>query len=707
MRRPFLSSILISLLASGSVLADPGMWPFDLIPREEIKRKYGFEVTDAFVDLMKYSMARMNVGGSGAFVSPDGLLMTNHHVAQPALRQISKPGGFNYSEHGFTAQSLSEEIRIPSYEVNAFMGLEDVTDRVNAKVTPEMTAYQAMKARERAIAEIEEEYFEATGAKPEVKGLYRGTVFHLYKFKRYRDVRLVWAPEKQAGFYGDDEANFHYPRYALDTALFRVYDEEGNPVKTPYYLPVSPYGSTEGELLFVAGNPGTTKRHFSSTEMAFERDVVIPFTIAVLEGRERAMMRAKTNADPEIARMAGDDLFSIQNGLKVYRGMAENFTTNSIVENKAALESAWAQELEKLGRADEWTEALALIDSAQKAYGELYEQLTSMGSIGLNSKYFGHASILVGIAEERLKDNLDRAPTYRRSNRPSLDLNINSTEPIYGAFEKVKLIQSLTWAVERFGDRLPKFILDGKTVEARAEELSQSVILGDPKKRRELFDALEAGTLSLDQIQDPWIPLVRKLRIYSKQLEEQIENEINGPTQRGFQKILELRRALGHQVYPDASFSPRVTFGVVKSYVDHGVTLPAYTTMEQAFVQAESRDNRGFWELPKSWWDAKAAGRIDGSTPLNFVAELDTIGGNSGSPVINIHGHWVGILFDGTRFTSGQVTHAEPNPKIGRSLMVDCRAALKAIDGIYQARYVVQELRSAWDSFTMPRFLAP
>jgi hypothetical protein len=679
--------------------ADPGMWPLDMIPVEQIEKKYGVKLSPELIDKMRASMVRMNSGGSGSFVSPSGLIATNHHVAKAALKQISTKEN-DYENQGFTAQSQDQEIRIPNYEVNALVGIEDVTAKVLAAVKEGMSDFEAQIARQRAIAEIEEQYFAETGAKPQVINLFRGGVYHLYKFKRYRDVRLVWAPENQAGFYGgDEEANFHYPRYALDVALFRVYDENGQPVKNENYLPISPYGTSEGELLFIVGNPGSTKRLLGSQELIFERDVFVPLMTSVLEDREAAMI-AFSQTGPEGLRLGSSELFGLQNSLKVYRGMLRNFADNRVVEKKKDWELQMKTRLAAFGKAEEWEQALQDLAAAQKAYELLFEKSLATGSLGLNSIYLQHAADIAAIASESKKPLIDRLTRYRPSNRPSLEMSLTNTQKIYPELEKAKLIQSLRWIVRRFGAEHLNVsaILDGRSIEQRAQELSESEILFDPKKRKETFDAIEAGTLKLEDIKDSWINVAQKLRFFQEQLDEEMANKVNGPMARAFAKILELRRVAGDLVYPDATFSPRLTYGVVESYVDHGIKLPAYTTIGQAFDQAEARDNEGFWELPKSWTDARAAGRIDRSVPYNFVSKHDTIGGNSGSPVINQRGEWVGIIFDGNKYASGQVTHSEPNSKIGRTVSLDCRAVLSTLAGIYRAGYFLDEIRAAYSA---------
>ena len=514
-------------------------------------------------------------------------------------------------------------------------------------------------------------------------------------------MRLVWAPEEQAGFYGgDEEANFHYPRFALDLALFRIYDEDGEPVETPHYMPVSPYGSGEGDLLFIVGNPGSTKRHFSAAELLFEREVSVPTMIQILEDREAAMM-AFLQTGEEGLRLGSSELFSIQNSLKVYRGMIKNFRENEVIEKKTAWEAQMRERLRVLGKEKDWDQSMVELESAQKAHTRLYDKTFSTGSLGVNSLFLTHAMDIVAMAAELKKDPLDRSSRYRESNRPSLDMSLNSSQPIYSALEEVKLRQSLSWLLKRLGqDHLTiEAVLRGKSVEMRAKELSESEVLRDPKKRKELFDAVESGQLKIEAIKEPWIQLAIQLRYLSEQLEEELINEVSGPLAKAFSKILELRKAAGDIVYPDATMSPRLTYGVVKPYVDHGMMLPSYTTIGQAFDQAAARDNSGSWQMPESWMNAKARGSIDLATPYNFVSTHDTIGGNSGSPVIKIvNGKpvWVGAIFDGNRFASGQVTHSEPNAKVGRSVNVDCRALLAVLPGVYSAGYFFDEIQEAF-----------
>jgi len=706
MFRTCLGLFLIAICSATAVSANPGMWTFDQF-KAAYKAVHGEEPPEELVNAMMYSMVRVSSGGSASFVSPHGLVITNHHVAESALGQLAKERK-NIVAEGYSARSQAEELKIPSYEMNAFIGLEDITEQVEAAVKPGMTHAQAAAARNRVIAQIEEKVFNETGAKAQVVGLYDGTKFQLYRFKRYTDVRLVWAPEKQSGFYGGDKANFNYPRTALDGALFRVY-ENGKPISTPNYIPVSPYGSREGENLFIVGNPGSTSRHLTAAQLPFVKDIVVPTEIEMLEARETALIDYSA-LGAEQKRQALSDLDRVQNVLKVKRGGLEGFTTGDVIARRQKWESGEGNPAVNAENKSEWTAALDKIAAAQKVYESLFDSLFLIGDgrnfagdAGLFSGYFGHARDMVRIAEERTKSVEGRPLRFRPSNRPSLMAELSSSREFFPALDEVKLKASLAWMIKRFGEKNPMvaIIMDGKSVADRAKELSNSEVLQSPEKRTALFLSIESGETAIEKVNEPWIILAAKLRAAQKSMAEFYENEVVGPSREAMKTIVAIR-SKAEMVYPDATFSPRISFGEVAGYVELGVKMPAYTNFGNFFDQAVAQGNRGDWEVPKSWMEARANGRINDSTPFNMVSRHDTTGGNSGSPVLNRFGHLVGLLFDGNAHESGQEKYAVPNHEVGRSVTVCSTALVAALAGVYQVNYIDDELRAAWRAKTQP-----
>ncbi len=690
---------IVAFSFSLSLYAEPGMWTFDQF-KAAYKAVHGIEPPDELVNAMMYSMVRVVSGGSASFVSPDGLVVTNHHVAESALYQLASKDN-DVVAKGFSARSQAEEIKIPSYEMNAFVGLEDVTAQIESAVKPGMSFAEAHEARRIAIGEIEEKVFSETGLKPQVVGLYNNTKYQLYKFKRYNDVRLVWAPEKQAGFFGGDKANFNYPRTALDGALFRVY-ENGKPLKTPNYVPMSPYGASEGEQLFVVGNPGSTFRHLTAAQLPFEKATVVPDEIHILEAREKAL-KEYSAMGPEQKRQALGDLDRVQNILKVKRGSLEAFHTADVIEKRQKWEKGEGNPSLNAENKSEWEAALEAIAKSQKVYESLYPTLTILGDAGFFSGYLTHARDMVRIAEVRNGSNVVRPLRYRASNRETLLAELSSSKKYYPELEVVKLRASLSWLIRHFGESnaLVAVIMDGKSVENRARELSNSEVLKDPKKRTELFLALEKGEIAIENVNEPWIRLAEAMRKASKELEHIQLNEIQGPIREAMKTIFKIRET-GEMVYSDATFSPRISFGDVASYVSMGVTMPAFTNFGSFFAQAEGQGGKGDWTLPQSWLNAKNSGRVSLATPFNMVTRHDTTGGNSGSPVLNRFGHVVGLLFDGNDGKSGHEKYTSPNAKVGRSVVVCSTALVAAIAGVYQVNYIEDELREAWRAKTQP-----
>lgn len=677
------------------------MWPYDLLPLQLLKERYGFEPSAEWIERLKYGSVRIDAGGSGSFASAHGLVATNHHVAMSALRQISREGK-DFVKDGFTAQSLGEEIPIPDYSMSVLAGIEDVTEQIHSAVTDEMSPYQAVRARDRKIAEIESKIFEETGQKVEVVNYFNGSFYHLYRYHRYDDVRLVFAPEYQAGFFGGDEANFNYPRHVLDEAFFRIY-ENGRPLEVKHYIPWSEFGSQEEELLFVSGHPGSTQRYLSSAELLFEKEVRVPMILDILESRVAAL-KSYSGQSEEAQRQAKPLIFSLENGLKVYRAMAATLDAGVIEERHA--EEKTLRESVSESRKEDVESAQSLIQEGVEKMKNAYGELVASGSLAIDSKLYEMASKIVRYHLEMKLDNLDRRSAYREANLDQLFRGLYNEEPIYPELEKVKLENSMNWLVEYAGtdSSITQIILG----------IDSLVPLGDAKERKalikkraadlvdqsEMFDAakrkalIEGDEKALENSKDPMIQLARKVLPMADQVNENMINQMGSLINAGHRQLFQIRFDRGEELAPDATFTLRLSFGQVKGYTEFGVPLAPYTTMGQMFDQAEARENKGDWQLPQSWQEAMENGRIDPTVPMNFVSLHDTTGGNSGSPVVNSRGEKVGILFDGNRHGVGQDKFQMP-AKLNRSVSVDCRATLAALRGIYPGEGLVRELKGA------------
>src|SRR5688572_12292618 len=338
LRKSLCALILVAFAAQAvPVFADEGMWPFNNVPRAEIERKYKFKITDDWLRKVQLASVRFNNGGSGSFVSPNGLVLTNYHIVEDIVGELSTAQK-DYAKEGFVAHSQAEELKAEGLELNVLESIEDVTERVQGSVNANMSAAEANAARRAAISAIESESNKATGLRSDVVTLYQGGQYNLYRYKKYTDVRLVFVPEFQAAFFGGDPDNFNFPRFNIDMALVRVYEND-QPVRPEHYFKWSTAGAKEGSLVFVTGNPGSTSRLDTVAHLEQLRDTSIPIIIRLLERRE-AMLKKYMSMGEEQTRQAQNDLNSMQNALKVYRGQLGGLKDASLMARKTKEEAA-------------------------------------------------------------------------------------------------------------------------------------------------------------------------------------------------------------------------------------------------------------------------------------------------------------------------------------------------------------------------------
>ncbi len=689
-------SFLVSLLTLGGLAlnaaSDEGMWLLNDPPRKLLKDKYDFDLTEAWLDKAMHASVRFNNGGSGGFVSPGGLIVTNHHIAADSLQKLSTPDRNLYRD-GFLAHNRGDELKCPDLELNVLQEIVDVTDRVNAAVKPEMTAAEAGNARKAMMSAIEKESLDKTGLRSDVVTLYQGALYQLYRSKKYTDVRLVFAPEHAIAFFGGDTDNFEYPRFNLDVAFFRAY-QKGQPVKSPNYFTWSSTGPAENDLVFVVGHPGTTNRLETLAKLQHRRDVTLPYTLNRLRTMEAALEQFAARG-PEHARQAATDLHRVANGRKALTGQYHGLLDPGILEQKRKQEDSLAIPLGRAGdptpRPEDktikpWTVIAKAQDDLAKFEREL--ALVDRGD-AFSSELFSIARHLVRMAEELPKPSGERLREYRDSNLESLKYQLFSPAPIEPNLERAKLTTALAFMAETLGGKHPlvEKILAGKSPSTRANELVRGTKLFDVAERRKLESGSKAA---IEASTDSMIELAKLIDSDARKLRKQYEVEVEEPERQAFAEIAKIRfNKLGRTVAPDATFTLRLAFGTVGGYEVEGEKLPFTTTFGGAFAKADALGHREPNELPKRWLDGKD--RLNQKTPFNFVSTADTIGGNSGSPVLNRKGELVGINFDRNRH--GLVRNFVYTDVQARHIAVQSQAVLEALANLYNAPELIAELK--------------
>ena len=694
----FRCSVLLFVVGmTASALADEGMWLFNAPPLKQLKQKYDFEPTPQWLDHLQKASVRFNSGGSGSLVSANGLVITNHHVGADTLQKIGD-AQHNYLRDGFYAKTRAEEIKSTDLELNVLMSIEDVTGRVTSAVKPGMKSDQASHARNAAIAAIEKESKDKTGLRSDVVTLYQGGAYHLYRYKRYDDVRLVFAPEQQMAFFGGDPDNFEYPRYDLDICLFRVY-ENGQPVKIEHFLKFNSNGPNDGELIFVSGSPGKTDRQLTLDELADTGDRYLPYVLNMFYRRE-VLESAYSARAFENARKARDDLFGDQNNRKRYDGYLAGLLDPQIW---SALQARERKLRDAIARDPKFKSTLSAYDRIKRAQAEIaknapmynyleQERPVTIGYRGpraFSGNLFKYARLLLRGADERAKPNGEKIPAFRDSARESLELDLFSAEPIYDDYEILRLTDSLTDFASRFGAENPlvKQVLSGKSPHARAVELVSGTKLKDVAVRKDFYGKDAAA---LQSAHDPMIDLARMIDAPARQARK-INDSQDEIKEQAYSEIARARFAIeGATNYPDATFTLRLSYGTVRGYGQDGKQVPAFTDFAGLYERATEHDNRPPFDLPKRWIEKKPD--LNLVTKFNFVSDADIIGGNSGSPVVNKANEFVGIIFDGN--IQSLVLDCIYTDKQARAVSVDSAAIIGALRKVYDAQPLVDELVS-------------
>jgi hypothetical protein len=685
MSLPFRTILIPTLALIGACAApsEEGMWTFDNPPTQQLKARYNFTPTKEWLDHVRLSSVRLNDGGSGSFVSPHGLLLTNHHVARGQLQKNST-AEHDYIEQGFYARTQAEEMKSPDLEVNVLMSMDNVTTRVLDALKTAKTSEEEGKARRAVIADIERESQQQTGLRSDVVTLYQGGEYWLYRYKKYTDVRLVFAPEQQIAFYGGDPDNFTFPRYDLDMALFRVY-ENGQPIDSKDYLKWNPKGAGDQELVFVSGHPGSTQRLDTMSQLTYDRDVLDPATIKILKSRLDTL-RKYSALGAEQAREAGSRIFSFENSLKVFEGRAKGLANASVLAARqkeedefkakvmanAAWKTQWGGAWEAIRQAEQ--------KSASRNNDRFYHAMDSdLATLAMN--------IVQYVAEVKKPDG-DRLPGFHEAQLESLRFRLFSPAPVYTGLEIARITGALELDLANAtkDDPFLKTILNGKSPAEAANELVKGTKLADPALRKQL---VEGGTAAVDASTDPMIVLARRLDPMRREFIKWNQDNVQNVEEKAGEQLGKARFAVyGKTTYPDATFTLRLSYGQVKGYPMNGTIAPPKTTFFGLYDRAASFDYKAPFNLPSRYAEGKD--KLDLATGLDFVTTNDIIGGNSGSPVINRDAEIVGLIFDGNieSLLGDFVYDGETN----RSIAVHTAGMTEALRKLYGAQALVNEL---------------
>ncbi|HEY8550754.1 MAG TPA: S46 family peptidase [Vicinamibacterales bacterium] len=680
--------ILLVLVLSVAASADEGMWTFDNFPKAAVAKKYGVELTDAWLDNLQKAIVRLETGCTGSFVSPEGLILTNHHCVATCLADNSTAER-DLVENGHVAQAPADEIRCQGSQASVLVDSENVTDRVT-KALAGVAPGEVSSVRNRTLTTLESECeaqakSAGTPLKCETVTLYQGGQYWLYKYKRYDDVRLAFAPEQAIAAFGGDPDNFQFPRWCLDMSLLRVY-ENGKPAATPTHLRFDWEGANEGEPVFVAGHPGTTQRLLTVEQLKTQRNVLLPFwLLRFSELRGRLAQYSKTS--PEAARTAKDYLDTIENAHKVRRGQLFALLDDRMMEQRAEEERKLREAVNanpelraKAGSA--WDD----IAKAERRHREILIPYTWLeGGAGFNSELFSYARALVRAADEREKPNAERLREYTDAGLARLRHSLEAETPVYPELEQVRLSFSLERMREYLGPDHPvvRAVLGTKTPDERARELIAGSKLADPKVRLALF---EGGASAVRESKDAMIALAREVDAESRRLRKIYEDDVEGPVGAAQQQISAARFAIhGTDIYPDATFTLRLTYGSVAGWKENGRTIEPFTQLDRLFERATGAPP---FQLPSRWLEARP--RLDLTARANFVATTDIIGGNSGSPMVDAQGRIVGLVFDGNiHAIAGSFWF---DPEMNRTVAVHPQFIRTALQHVYPVNRLAQEL---------------
>jgi hypothetical protein len=669
---------------AGPAFADEGMWTYDNFPAAKVREAYGVNIDQAWLDRVRTASVRLTSGCSASLVSPNGLVLTNHHCVIECAQQLSTPAK-DYVHEGFTTATREEERKCAGMQAEILESIGDVSDQVKGAAAGK-SGQAFVRARDAAMAAAEET---ACGKderyRCQVVSLYRGGQFKLYKYRKYSDVRLVFAPEFQAAFFGGDPDNFNFPRYALDVSFVRLY-ENGKPVATPQHLTWVARPPRDGEPVFVSGNPGGTDRQLTVSQLETLRDQVLPITLLQASERRGRLIRFSEES-AEHKRIATDPLFGLENSYKVYFG--RQFTLNdpafmgakrageAELRSKVAADPKLAADI-----GDPWGE----VAKAQTAYRDNYLRYRQLESAaGSGSELFDYARTLVRAAQERAKPSAERLPAYAEPRLPLLQKELLDAKPVDAPLEQLYLEFWLSKTREYLtaDDPATKLLLGKESPEELSQRLVAGSKLADPAVRKALWDG---GLAAVQASNDPLIQYVLKTDAAARAIRATWETQVSGPVDRASERLARARfAAYGASVYPDATFTLRLSYGKVAGWTYQGQTVAPFTTFRGLFERATGSEP---FQLAPKW--AAAQAKLNPDTVFDFVTTNDIIGGNSGSPLVNAKGEVLGAVFDGNIHSLGGDYGYDG--AVNRTIAVSTAAATEALGTVYGQTGLVREL---------------
>lgn len=689
LRRKLIFSAALAPLAflAQPAAAEEGMWTFDAFPTAAVRAKYGWAPDQAWLDKVQASAVRLTGGCSASFVSPEGLVLTNHHCVIRCVQDLSTPQN-DLVKAGFIANGRNEERKCPGQQAEVVTSITDVTDQVQSAIGT-ATGAALIGARDAAIARIESaSCTDAATQRCQVVTLYGGGQYKLYRYRKYSDVRLAWAPEFQAAFFGGDPDNFNFPRYALDAAFLRVYEND-RPAATPSYLRWNPRAPVAGEQTFVVGNPGSTQRLFTASQFDERRSLIFP-TIVPLYAEYRGRLIAAMDGDAEKTRTGSDTLFGVENSYKVINGQWQALRDP---EFSGRLDAAEADLRAKVSAdaalradiGDPWSE----VEKVTATYRDFYpDYLLLESNAGWGSDLYGHAKALVRAAQEREKPDAERLPGYSSSRLPLLEKQITDESPVYPWLEELTLEFWLSKTRELLtaDDERVKALLDRQSPEQVAARLVSGSRLADPAVRRQLW---EGGLRAIRASDDPMIKFVLENDPEARNVLARYRSEVEAPITAAQSRLSRARfAAFGDTLYPDATFTLRISYGSVGGWTERGQEVPFATRFGGLYERATGASP---YDLAPKF--AAAERRIDKNVIYDFVTNNDIIGGNSGSPVIARDGSVIGTAFDGNIHSLGGSYGFDP--RVNRTVVVSTGAVQEALEKVYDGRSVLAELNGA------------